>query len=231
MRENKPSPGHPLGKPKGFGFLSFKRHEDALQVLRKLNNNPDVFSASHRPILSFSIEDMNVHKIKEKRELRSKLNNPTYQKKMETVKLKKLAKKKDKKDNKKLLVVPAKKKRSTDDQIAEGEGEAYSGFASKPGALVKLRGTFKLKQQSRIHEKSMKERNKRSKQEKQQNEMRKEKQEKKLDRQISRKRKFDGGKDSLTDKIEKYRNLMQGMNDVANKRRKVAKGASKWSIE
>lgn len=228
MRENKPSPGNPLGKSKGFGFLSFKRHEDALKVLRKLNNNPEVFSANHRPIVSFSIEDLNVHKIKEKRTLRSKLNNPTYQKKMETVKLKKQAKKKEKND-KKPLVAPAKKKRARD---VQDEGESYSGFASKPGgAFVKPRGTFKLKQQSRIHEKSMKERNKKSKQEKFQAEIRKEKQEKKFDRQTSRKRKFDGGKDSLTDKIEKYRTLMRGMDEVANKKRKVAAGGSKWSIE
>lgn len=47
MRENQPTPEHPKGKPKGFGFLSFKRHEEALNVLRKLNNNPEVFSANH----------------------------------------------------------------------------------------------------------------------------------------------------------------------------------------
>lgn len=44
MRENRSSPGFPQGKPKGFGFISFKTHEDALKALRKLNNNPTVFS-------------------------------------------------------------------------------------------------------------------------------------------------------------------------------------------
>lgn len=227
MRENKPSPGFPLGKSKGFGFLSFKRHEDALKVLRKLNNNPEIFSAGNRPIVSFSIEDMNVHKIKEKRKLRSMLNNPTYQKKMEKVKLKKQQKKKDKND-KKPLVAPLKKKKTPKYQ---DEGESFSGFASKPGAVAKLRGTFKLKQQSRIHEKSMKERNKKTRMEKFQAEVKREKQEKKLDRQVSRKRKFDNGKDSLTDKIEKYRSLMKGMGEVASKKRKVAAGGNKWSID
>lgn len=47
MRENKPSLGHPLGKSKGFGFLSFKNHEDALACLRKVNNNPHVFGKNN----------------------------------------------------------------------------------------------------------------------------------------------------------------------------------------
>lgn len=43
MRENRPTIGQPMGKSKGFGFLSFKTHEDALTCLRKLNNNPTIF--------------------------------------------------------------------------------------------------------------------------------------------------------------------------------------------
>ena len=27
----------------GFGFVTFKRHCDALQCLRRLNNNPEIF--------------------------------------------------------------------------------------------------------------------------------------------------------------------------------------------
>lgn len=225
MRENKPSPAHPRGKSKGFGFLSFKRHDDALNVLRKLNNNPDVFGASHRPIVSFSIEDMNVLKIKEKRKVRSMLNNPTYQKKMETVKIKKQAKKQEKKKDNKTTIAPTipKKKLRHDQQEPE---ESFSGFASKPGAFVKLRGTFKLKQQSKIHEKSMKERNKKIRKDKHDNEVRQERQENKHDRQNPKKRKFNNFNDALTDKIEKYRSLMRGMDEVANKRRKT----SKWSV-
>jgi len=29
---------------KGYGFVSFVRHEDALETLRRINNNPEVFS-------------------------------------------------------------------------------------------------------------------------------------------------------------------------------------------
>lgn len=43
MRENVPSVGAPQGRSKGFGFLAFKSHDEALMCLRKLNNNPNVF--------------------------------------------------------------------------------------------------------------------------------------------------------------------------------------------
>jgi nucleolar protein 4 len=43
---------------KGFGFVQFADHVHALQALRKLNNNPDVFSNAKRPIVEFSIENM-----------------------------------------------------------------------------------------------------------------------------------------------------------------------------
>jgi nucleolar protein 4 len=223
MRENKPSPSDPKGKSKGFGFLSFKRHEHALEVLRKLNNNPEVFSANHRPIVSFSIEDMNVLKIKEKRQERSMLNNPTYQKKLENIKAKKLKKRMEKKDNKSnAIVTVTKKKRAKSDE----PGESYSGFASKPGAFVKLRGTFKLKEQSRIHEKSMKERNKKVRREKQMSEVRKEKQEKKFEKTTS-KRKIDET-DSLASKISKYKSMVSSGAEPANKRLKTR---GKWFNE
>lgn len=47
MRENKPSLGHPLGKSKGFGFVSFKNHDEAINCLRKVNNNPKVFGKNN----------------------------------------------------------------------------------------------------------------------------------------------------------------------------------------
>lgn len=30
---------------KGYGFVTFAKHEDALQSLRNINNNPAIFSA------------------------------------------------------------------------------------------------------------------------------------------------------------------------------------------
>lgn len=47
MRENKITPDHPKGKSKGFGFMSFNTHQEALTALRKLNNNPKIFGTQH----------------------------------------------------------------------------------------------------------------------------------------------------------------------------------------
>ena len=221
MRENKPTPTHPKGKSKGFGFLSFSRHEDALAVLRKLNNNPDVFSANHRPIVSFSIEDMNVLKIKERREIRSKLNNPTYQEKMKTKKLKRKENRKNKLDKK---TVTKEIRKKAPKQVGESE-DAYSGFASKKGSVPKLRGTFKLKEQSKIHEKSMKTQNKLARRQKHELEIQQEKQETKFDRVHKKKRISD--KDSLVAKINKYKDLLKG-NDVESSKKQKSK---KWYVE
>lgn len=225
MRENKPSPAFPKGRPKGFGFLSFKKHEDALAVLRKLNNNPDVFSANHRPILSFSIEDKNVLNIKERRKERSMVNNPTYQKKLEKLKLKKAKKAKDKKDKK--PVTKAQPKASVNDQGGE---DAFSGFAAKPGELAKHRGTFKLKEQSKIHEKSMHDRNKKVRREKQMEESRQLKQEKKQER-TTKKRKIDADtQDGLTKMIDKYKDMIKGGGDEASEGKR-AKTRGKWFMD
>jgi len=37
--------GRPIfGKSKGFAFVSFRRHEQALRCLEQMNNNPDMFT-------------------------------------------------------------------------------------------------------------------------------------------------------------------------------------------
>merc|ERR1719432_302889 len=63
---------------KGFAFVNFNRHEDALAALRNLNNNPEVFGASHRPIIDFSIEDRKALTARARRAELSKMKNPTY---------------------------------------------------------------------------------------------------------------------------------------------------------
>jgi nucleolar protein 4 len=223
MRENKPSPAFPKGKPKGFGFLSFKKHEDALAVLRKLNNNPEVFSANRRPIVSFSIEDKNVLNIKERRQKRSLENNPTYQKKLEKKKQKRAKKLKDKKDKK-----PVTKPQPKTPETAESQQEPaeFSGFAAKPGELAKHRGTFKLKEQSKIHEKSMQDRNKKNRREKQKAEAKKDKDEK-LENRTTKKRKLDADtNDSLTKMIDKYKTMIQGAPEA-----KKSKTRGKWFMD
>lgn len=47
-----------LGVSKGFGFVSFSKHEHALHSLRDLNNNPAIFTNDKRPIVEFSVENM-----------------------------------------------------------------------------------------------------------------------------------------------------------------------------
>ncbi|XP_035216871.1 RNA-binding protein 28-like, partial [Stegodyphus dumicola] len=49
------SQGAPVSR--GFGFVSFTQHEDALKALLELNNNPNVFTSQKRPIVEFSVED------------------------------------------------------------------------------------------------------------------------------------------------------------------------------
>lgn len=54
MRENKITPEYPKGKSKGFGFVSFSTHREALIALRKLNNNPNIFSKQSVSLISVS---------------------------------------------------------------------------------------------------------------------------------------------------------------------------------
>lgn len=37
---------------KGYGFVSFESHEDALRALRVINNNPNIFTSTAVSILS-----------------------------------------------------------------------------------------------------------------------------------------------------------------------------------
>lgn len=56
-----------IAMSRGYGFVSFTRHDDALTALRAINNNPTIFTSSRRPIVEFSIENLNVLKAKDKR--------------------------------------------------------------------------------------------------------------------------------------------------------------------
>jgi len=67
-----------VGLSKQYAFVSFARHLDALGALRNLNNNPDTFGNDHRPIVDFSIENKKAVDARQKREAKSKLNNPNY---------------------------------------------------------------------------------------------------------------------------------------------------------
>ena len=63
---------------KGYGFVSFVKHEDALQVLRKMNNNPAIFGKHSRPIVEFSVENRKAVNARQKRLEKSRENNPNF---------------------------------------------------------------------------------------------------------------------------------------------------------
>ncbi|MFH4980841.1 hypothetical protein AB6A40_007550 [Gnathostoma spinigerum] len=58
-------------KSRGFGFVEFSEHADALACLRKLNNNPETFNDKKRPIVEFSVENLSAIRLREKRMKRS----------------------------------------------------------------------------------------------------------------------------------------------------------------
>ncbi|XP_053572304.1 RNA-binding protein 28 [Bombina bombina] len=71
MRDMKGVGGNIKGQSLGYGFVEFLEHEHALAALRHVNNNPDIFGPQKRPIVEFSLEDMNKLKIKQRRQQRS----------------------------------------------------------------------------------------------------------------------------------------------------------------
>ncbi|XP_040199149.1 RNA-binding protein 28 [Rana temporaria] len=71
MRDLKGLPGNQKGQSLGFAFVDFSDHEHALAALRQINNNPDLFGPKKRPIVEFSLEDLNKIKLKERRAQRS----------------------------------------------------------------------------------------------------------------------------------------------------------------
>ncbi|XP_028814208.1 RNA-binding protein 28 isoform X2 [Denticeps clupeoides] len=67
MYDKKPERGQVAGRSLGYGFVQFQQHEHALDTLRHLNNNPDIFGPNKRPIVEFSLEDRRKLKLQEKR--------------------------------------------------------------------------------------------------------------------------------------------------------------------
>ncbi|CAJ0608332.1 unnamed protein product [Cylicocyclus nassatus] len=59
-------------RSKGFAFVNFAEHKDALTCLQKLNNNPATFTNERRPIVEFSIENLMAIRAKAKRASNSK---------------------------------------------------------------------------------------------------------------------------------------------------------------
>lgn len=79
MRDRKKLDANGIGISKQYGFVAFSKHENALTALRNLNNNPNIFSSSKRPIIVFSIENKTAILAKQKRLAKSKLQNQAKQ--------------------------------------------------------------------------------------------------------------------------------------------------------
>lgn len=73
MRNFKKVNAQGIAESKGFGFVSLEKHDDALKALMAINNNPDAFSSQQRPIVEFSVENMNALLMKKRRKERSML--------------------------------------------------------------------------------------------------------------------------------------------------------------
>lgn len=240
MRENKITAEHPKGKSKGFGFMSFTTHKEALTALRKLNNNPKVFSDQHRPIVAFSIEDRAVHKIKEKRTQKSKINNPTYKEKLEKRKEARKNKLNNKtkpkapqEDNKVKMQKHIKKLEATRAAASEKKAkpvtvlEDFVGFEGKPGAAVNMRSNKKIAEQAQEHKKNVGDKKRKEKARRQKMLHRIEKRE--IDR--TKQNKKVKNQDDLSHLVNKYKKLIDSRaNDDAPSGKKKAK-RTKWYKE
>ena len=120
------------GKNKGFAFVSLVNHEMALQVLRSLNNNPEVFHKDQRPIIEFSIENRKALNARQKRLEKSREKNPTFQSN-DNKTSSATTKEKGKKSQKVLGPYnPQKNEPVTDEELSEKKPE-FMGSTNKPG--------------------------------------------------------------------------------------------------
>uniref|UniRef100_A0A671S1K8 RNA-binding protein 28-like n=1 Tax=Sinocyclocheilus anshuiensis TaxID=1608454 RepID=A0A671S1K8_9TELE len=124
MYDKKPIRGQVIGKSLGYGFVEFKEHEHALQALRHLNNNPDIFGPQKRPIVEFSLEDGRKLKLKAIRLENSKkqLKKGSSQKGEQPQQQQHSGKKKG----------PLRKENAANVVKQKEQGSQYSGFMSKP---------------------------------------------------------------------------------------------------
>uniref|UniRef100_A0A1I7ZFK4 RNA-binding protein 28 n=1 Tax=Steinernema glaseri TaxID=37863 RepID=A0A1I7ZFK4_9BILA len=66
-----------LPESMGYAFVGFSKHEDAYACLKKMNNNPDIFTTDKRPIVQFCIENLQAVRSKERKLVKSKLPKGT----------------------------------------------------------------------------------------------------------------------------------------------------------
>ncbi|XP_045520454.1 RNA-binding protein 28 [Pieris brassicae] len=148
---------------KGYGFVMFTRHEDALGCLRKLNNNPDVFDKNNRPIVSFSIEDRTALNARKKRLEKSIANNPIANKDNTEVKGKNRKRKRPSVPDESYVKKGRFEKKDVNESVGKFvrrqkdiEMEEFTGLTAKAGAPHKIRNNHKLKMQEEVHKQNVK---------------------------------------------------------------------------
>ncbi|EDV19735.1 uncharacterized protein TRIADDRAFT_61835 [Trichoplax adhaerens] len=72
MRDRNRINSHGIAKSRGFGFMELLNHDDALKILRAINNNPHIFGSEKRLIVGFAIENQRALQKKKLRQERSK---------------------------------------------------------------------------------------------------------------------------------------------------------------
>ncbi|GBP05620.1 RNA-binding protein 28 [Eumeta japonica] len=150
---------------KGYGFVMFTRHEDALACLRRLNNNPDIFNNNNRPIVSFSIEDRTALNARKKRLEKSIANNPQMKKNDPKIPDRKNRKRKNaigKPDESKSKKGNFERKNKSNNEAGKfvklhnDEVNEYTGLTAKEGSQHKMRSNQKLKMQADVHRQNVK---------------------------------------------------------------------------
>ncbi|XP_050355482.1 RNA-binding protein 28 [Nymphalis io] len=152
---------------KGYGFVMFMRHEDALACLRKLNNNPDIFDKNNRPIVSFSIEDRTALNARKKRLEKSIANNPLARKETQDNDQSKDRRRGKKRKQNTPDESYMKKRKFEHNNVQRREAgkfvqrprdntEDYSGLTAREGSQHKMRSFHKLKTQADLHRQNVK---------------------------------------------------------------------------
>ncbi|XP_024883836.1 RNA-binding protein 28-like [Temnothorax curvispinosus] len=199
MRDLKNVDATGKGKSKEYGFVTFTTHEDALKALRSINNNPNIFSKSRRPIVGFSIENRILVNAKERRVQKSRENNPLWPGNKN---------KRKNEDTKKEVSAKRVKVRKLNDP----DDKPYAGTTGKLGQ-DKLRSNFNLKSQAELHTRAVKKQKKMSKTIKQLDIVKKEKAKNKQDNMpVKQTKKFDADDANFNKLLNNYRNKLKGIN-------------------
>ncbi|KAJ0172555.1 hypothetical protein K1T71_011694 [Dendrolimus kikuchii] len=164
MRDLRTPTGHDGKHPsKGYGFVMFMRHEDALACLRRLNNNPDIFDKNNRPIVSFSIEDRTALNARKKRLEKSIANNPLANKDGDGAIDKRNRKRKRNAPPDESYVKKGRIERKENDMGGryvrrpdDEDMKDFTGLTAKEGSQHKMRSFHKLKSQADLHRQTVK---------------------------------------------------------------------------